>query len=275
MSLPLRKRLLLSLSPTRLTAVLVGGAPRRRVLDHYNAAVDAAHGTDSWRGVIAALASEADALLAHARDVHVVLSNHFARYVIVPPGADAANADEDEALARFHFTRVYGERAGAWNVRVNDDSPAVPRLACAIDGDLVQALHASCAPHRARLASMQPYLVSAFNYWRRSLPRNGAWFLTVEPERACLALVAGGRWISVHNARGDYDDPESWIALVERQRWSTDLAEPPRDILVHGARNGATLAAPAEWSLLPQDNALPAWLRDPASAEYAAAMTLT
>ena len=42
-------------------------------------------------------------------DLTVVLSNHFARYTIVQPQEDAT-AEEELALARFHFARIHGER---------------------------------------------------------------------------------------------------------------------------------------------------------------------
>ena len=88
-------------------------------------------------------------------DVTVVLSNHFARYTVVPPQVDAT-AEEELALARFHFAKIHGERARGWEVRISRAGDG-PRLACAIDASLLERLKA-CFPKggKARLASVQP-----------------------------------------------------------------------------------------------------------------------
>jgi len=145
-------------------------------------------------------------------DVTVVLSNHFARYTIVPPQADAT-AQEELALARFQFAKIHGERARGWEVRISRAGDG-PRLACAIDASLLERLKA-CFPKggKARLASVQPALMAAYNAARKRIPREGAWLLLAEPGRSCLARVAAKGWGSVHNG------PETdWERQIERER---------------------------------------------------------
>ena len=145
-------------------------------------------------------------------DLTVVLSNHFARYTIVQPQEDAS-AEEELALARFQFVKIHGERAKGWEVRLSRAGGGA-RLACAIDGDLLERLKATFSKgKKARLVSVQPALMAAYNACRKRIPREGAWLLLTEPGRSCLARVAAKGWGSVHNS-ADAD----WEAQIERER---------------------------------------------------------
>ena len=145
-------------------------------------------------------------------NVTVVLSNHFARYTTVQP-QDGATPEELVALARFQFAKIHGERARGWEVRLSRPGGGA-RLGCAIDASLLERLKA-CFPKagRARLISVQPWLMAAYNRWRGRIPREGAWLYLAEPGRACLARLAAKGWASVHN--GPETDPER---LIERER---------------------------------------------------------
>jgi hypothetical protein len=145
-------------------------------------------------------------------DVTAILSNHFVRYTIVQP-QDGATAEEELALARFQFNKIHGERARGWEVRLSRAGGGA-RLACAIDASLLERLKA-CFPKggKARLVSVQPALMAAYNGARDRIPREGAWLLLVEAGRACLARLAAHGWASVHHvAEGE------WERLIERER---------------------------------------------------------
>lgn len=143
--------------------------------------------------------------LRRRAEVTVVLSNHHVRYAVVPRGG-AATPEEEMALARFHFTRIHGERAKGWEVRVSEG------LACAIDAALLQDIRA-LFKGKARLVSVQPSLMHAYNGARRKIPREGAWLVLAEKGRTCLARLAAQGWAWVHNGpQGDVDE------LIERER---------------------------------------------------------
>jgi hypothetical protein len=151
-----------------------------------------------------------------------VLSNHFVRYTVLPEQDGSATPEEEIALARFQFTKIHGERVKGWEVRVSEE------LACAIDTALLEGLR-GCFPRtgKARLVSVQPYLMAAYNRSRRRIPREGAWLLLAESGRTCLARVAAKGWASVHNGR-EVDAEE----LLERER-SRASGEPlPPQVLV-------------------------------------------
>lgn len=167
-----------------------------------------------WQGALEDLARRLAALRKRV-DLTVVLSNHFVRYAVLPGKEGAATPEEELALARFHFTKIHGERVKGWEVRVSE------RLACAIDAALLEGIK-SCFPKgsKARLVSVQPRLMAAYNAARRRIPREGAWLVLSESGRICLARLAAKGWGSVHNGR-DTDLEE----LLERER-SRAIGEP-------------------------------------------------
>lgn len=234
-----RDRLLVSLAPDAVALARIAGALRPRIVSRQALDCDPAFGAQPWQGAAAALVAAAEPLLGERLDVTVVLSNHFVRYAIVPFDAAIATPEEELALARFHFTKVHGERAGGWEVRLSEGPRGASRLASAVDTGLIEAIRACFPPKaRARLASVQPYLMSAFNLWRGTMTKEAAWLLLVEPRHACLALFAGRSWAAAQTFRGEFRGPEDWAALLDRQRLRTDAAATPHTALVH---------APAGW----------------------------
>jgi len=173
---------------------------------------------EPWRGALGRLKAMA---WPKRLDVSVVLSNHFVRYAVVPDGS-AASGDEELALARFHFVKIHGERAKSWEVRISQG------LACAIDAALLRGLR-ECFPKggKARLASVQPRLMAAFNDARRRIPGEGAWLVLAEAERVCLARLGAQRWASVHNAR-----EADWEQALERERSRASGETLPSRVLV-------------------------------------------
>ena len=236
-------RLLVSLAPDSVALVRIAGALRPRIVSRQALDCDPWYGTEPWQGAAAAFAAAAEPLLRERLDVTVVLSNHFMRYAIVPFDAAIATPEEELALARFHFTKVHGERAGGWEVRLSEGPRRASRLASAVDAGLIEAIRACFPPNaKARLVSVQPHLMSAFNLWRgtvaKEAAKEAAWLLLVEPRGACLALLTGRSWAAAQTFRGEFRGPGDWAALLDRQRLRTDAASSPHTALVH---------APADW----------------------------
>ena len=272
-----RDRLLIFLAPSAVSWLKLRAGFKRRIGDKHTIEADPAYGPEPWQGAVAALRAEAEAWRNDALSVTVVLSNHFVRYVLVPASEGVRSIDEAHALARFHFSKVHGERCRNWDVRLGDPGAGAPQLACAIDAGLLPALRA-CFPKsaRPRLASVQPYLMSAFNCWHARFPKAGAWFLLLEAERACLALIAGRRWITVQNAKGSYDHPDEWASLLDRERWRVNLDQVPETVLVHAPRP-ANVPLPREgaWKPLVTSAFWPAGISLPEDWRYASVLTAT
>ena len=171
-----------------------------------------------------------------AARVTVELANELVRYALVPWHDALSTPAEEEAYVRHHFARVHGERAKGWAVRASEAAPGEPRLASAVDATLIEAVKKAFEGKKAKLVSIQPALMARFNAARGLLPKEGAWFVVAEPQRACVALHGGRGWRSVQNARGP------WRATLERERHRVE-GDVPSLVLLAGEAPPANDAA--------------------------------
>lgn len=234
-----RERLLVALAPDALSWVRLGRGLKPEAYEKRIVALEAPAGGEPWQAALNAFRTQAETWRNDAVDISVVLSNPFVRYVLVPHSDNISGVAEELALAKIQFTRVHGEAAQDWDIRLSPAPRGSARLASAVDRALIDAIRASFpAGARARLSAVQPWLMSAFNTARAQIPDAGAWLLLIEPERTCAALIVGKSWRAVHNVKGQYEHPDAWAELLERQRWRIEIERMPETVLVqapHGA----------------------------------------
>jgi hypothetical protein len=242
-----RDRLLVSLAPATVSWLRLSGGPRPRVLAKRALNVASEETREPWDGAVAVLREQAQELRAQRLAVTIVLSNHFVRYAVVPPVDGASSRDEARALARFHFSKIHGDRAATWDVRLASASGRAT-LASAVDSALLDALKA-CFPAKgaARLASVQPYTMAAFNFWRHKIGNDGAWLLLVEPGTACLAMLAGKDWSTVQNVKSG-SSAENWPALLDREKHRVASGSIPKTVLTRSSLPApSALTARKDW----------------------------
>lgn len=251
MSLLSRDRLLVSLSPDAVAWVRLRGTFKPQVVAKGSVDADRAFGHEAWAGALAALHAAAPAWQRDRVAVTVVLSNQFVRYALLERPGRGVSRDEELALAVFHFKRLHGERASAWDVRVAASDRGNAKVASAVDRALLDGIKAAFPrENRPRLKSVQPYLMSAFNRWRAKLDKRGGWLVLVEPGQVCIALLAGKAWRAVQSVRSRPDAPENWLALLERERQRTTVHPVPTTVL---ARTDVAAQAPGasrDWQLV-------------------------
>ena len=148
---------------------------------------------------------EMDALLAQYEDVHpnvtVVFSNHFVHYALVP-WSDLVSSDKELLAQARHCLQVtYGVASATWELRLNQLGIGAAQLVSAVDEKLLMACREVVKRHGLRLASVQPYLMSAFNRFKHQIQRTDAWFALVEPGNICLARLHEGKWMQLRTAR--------------------------------------------------------------------------
>jgi hypothetical protein len=244
-----RDRLLVALAPDSVSWVRLAGLPRPHAIAHGAADADPGHGREPWAGAVAALRVASEEWQRERVAVTVVLSNHFVRYALIDAPPRGVNREEELALARFHFSKLHGERASAWDVRVTPGRRGSPRVASAIDRDLITELQ-SIFPGaaRPRLASVQPYLMCAFNRWRERLGAGG-WLVLPEPGRVCMALLTGDVWLALQSARSAGEAPDDWLTLLDREAQRAPVQPVPTTVL---ARSDARVddTAVGSWQLV-------------------------
>jgi len=239
-------RIFIGLAPESLGLIRLRGV---RVNEKRTLACDPVPGAEPWRGALAALSRLAGDLGNENARVTVVLSNHFARYALVPASETLSSGAEEDAFVRYCFAKVHGERSKDWDMRLSRTPTGSARVASAVDSALVHAIRGAFpAGAKAKLVSVQPYLMSAFNRWRTLFSGVRGWLLLVEPERACLARFDNGWLNAVRNARGSFEDPAHWAELLDRERLLAGTAETPEGVYVHAPRGPKGTSAVRGWN---------------------------
>ena len=209
---------------------------RQRLLEKNAATGVAVDHEPLWAGAVDALRTGLGGVglggvAAPARDVTIVLSNHFVRYLLIPGNDALAGPEEELAHAGHCFTRVYGDAAEAWEIRLSTGNGG-QQVACAIDKELLSNLDQAVAASGRHLHSVQPYLMAAFNRWRREFSEPLVWFILAEPGRLCLAALQNGNWRHLVNLQTHADWSDSLPELLARQRLLTGLDDVPGEVCV-------------------------------------------
>jgi hypothetical protein len=213
---------------------------RRTIHDAYNVPCDSATSAQPWRAALLALETALPGYADGKATATVILSNHFLRYTLVPWRAELADAEEDLSYARHCFAKVYGKAAQQWELRLNQEAPETPRLASAVDTELLDVLRGVFDGAGIALQSIQPHLMAAFNGFRSRLQQRSAWFALLEPGNLCLALLHHGRWLRVRSLRIGSAWREELPLILEREAVLADHPSVPHEVYVWDTRPGDT-----------------------------------
>lgn len=201
-----------------------------------------------WRAALQALET---ALLCFANGrtaASVILSNHFLRYTLVPWQAELADEKEDYAFARHCFTKVYGKAVQQWEVRLSHEAPEMPRVASAVNVELLDALRGVFDGAGVTLHSIQPHLMAAFNGFRKRLQHRSVWFALLEPGNLCLALLHHGRWMRVSSQRIGNAWRDELPLILDREACLADHPSVTHEVYVWDTRPGdTTLPETGHW----------------------------
>ncbi len=216
----------------------------------------AAGAEPAWSAAADALAGLLKGPVSGRGELTVVLASQFVRFRLVPWSDEVGAPDELEAYARIRFEEVYGPVSGDWVLRLSPEAAGRPRLAAAIERPLLDRLQAIAANAGLALASVQPYLMAAFNRLAGRLRQDDFMFVLAEPERSTLLVAREGRWTSVSSTVGA-DTDEALGALIARERELQAAAgETLPTVYVHAP--GREACAPAVGGEAPVTLAMPA-----------------
>lgn len=183
-----------------------------------------------WRPALDALPGVLAGFRHH--DVSLVLADQFVRYALIAWNCAVKTEAQWLALARHRLATVHGAAAAEWDVKLTETAPSGPRLACAVDRALVEAVAAAFTAANARLVSVQPFLVAAFNRIRKTIGGGSCWLVIEEPGRLTLAFIQDGVWMAVRSRRAERDWRESLPALIERESAFLALSQPCTRVIV-------------------------------------------
>ena len=203
---------------------------RRTIDEPHIVSCNCASGIPPWRAALLALETALPGFSNGKTAATVILSNHFLRYAMVPWRAELVDAEEELSYARHCFAKVYGNASQQWELRLSQSAPESPRLASAVDTELLVALQGVFDGAGVGLFSIQPHLMAAFNGFRGDMQQRSAWFALLEPGNLCLALLHQGRWQRVRSLRIGSDWREDLLQALEREAYLTDQQEASNEV---------------------------------------------
>lgn len=221
---------------------------RRTIDEPHVVSCNCTSGVPPWRAALHALETVLHGYDNGKASATVILSNRFMRYTMVPWRAELADAEEELLFTRHCFTQVYGKAAQQWELRLSHGAPEAPRLASAMDTELLDALQGVFHTVGIDLFSIQPHLMTAFNGFRGSMQQRSAWIALFEPGNLCLALLHQARWQRVRSLRIAHDWREDLLHTLEREAYLADRTDVSNDVYMLGVEPDApSLAEAGPW----------------------------
>jgi len=183
-----------------------------------------------WKAAVDALPE----VLAGFRncEISLVIADAFVRYTLLPWNAAVKNEQQWTAVARHRFSALHGAATAGWDVKLTETAPQGARLACAVDRDLIEALATASVSANVHLASVQPFLVAAFNRIRSKVGTGSCWLVVEEPGRLTLAFIQRGAWVTVRTRRVDPNWRQALPQIIERESAFLALSEPCTRVIV-------------------------------------------
>jgi len=225
--------------------VRIGVAPNRLIVAGYQRGVnprlvrrdivevEPGNSGPGWQAAIEALPAALAPSRAAKPEVSVILSNCFVRYALVPWNPTLRTEAEWLALARHRLTTVHGTAAERWELRVTETVRMGSLIACGVEAELLDAVQAKVTEGRAKLSSVQPYLIAAFNRIRTKIGQESCWLVIEEPGCLVIALIRGGHWLSIRCRYVDANWRASFAEILEREGALLALDEPCSRVVVY------------------------------------------
>lgn len=235
MSLSLHDRVKMALCPDRVILARLSHGLHSRLLAKRIVACSEAGAAPGWQPAVTVLREVLKEQEWQQATGTLVISNHFVRYLLVPWNDQLSSPEEWRAMVQHCFHQVYGEVAEHWECRWSGGGYGMPLIASAIDPELLAALHQLAQETGIKLDSVQPYLMAAFNYWRRRMVSDNGCFLLTEPGRAGLACFHDGQWGGLVFEPLPDDAAAALPDLLQRMLLRLEGGPLPHDIFVFAA----------------------------------------
>jgi len=154
----------------------------------------------SWEVALAALRGWLEQDGGKKLPLAVSLASRWCAMLMVPWSGALLDRSSAQRFLHSQFAAVYGDGARAWRLAADDAPYGKPRLACGIDGDLLQGVQDAAAAHGRRCLSIEPIVGPAWRSIAGGKPAGSkpAAFALVEAGRLLLATTGGGRITALH-----------------------------------------------------------------------------
>ena len=139
---------------------------------------------------------------------------------------------------------------------------------------MLTQLEETVAQAGAKLVSVAPHLMTAFNNARQAIKSKAYWFVLVEKDRLLLALMNGGHWHSVSSRQIVGEQWQQELPLLLEREWRINgLGQVPREVVISAPEaHQAALNGDGKWVFRWLRSGLRYGLEGRADALYAMAL---
>ena len=189
---------------------------------------------------------------ASGTEMSVTLSNHFVRYITLPPQEEISTPDEVFAYATFRVREIYAERMNDWELSVSAWNPSSGAVCAAITRDLLTQLQELANRHNVKLKQVDPYLSSTFDQWHQSFGNERTCYALIETGRVCIALLADGVWHGIRNQKILHNLADELLAALDQEIILSGHKSDVEDVRVFAPEH-PDLALPKDcgWKIIP------------------------
>lgn len=207
-------------------------------------------GAPIWESSLSQL--EKNLINAAGTELAITLSNHFIRYVTLPPQAEITTPDEVKSYAMFRMREVYAERVDSWVLSVSAWNPVSGAICAAIPGDLMTRLEEMAVRYSFRLKEAEPYLASVYDRWQKLLLGSKTYFAVIETGRICIAILTDGVWQTIRNQRVLHNVADELLAALDQEAVLSGNKEAVELVYLFAPEHPElTLPKNCGWSIVP------------------------
>lgn len=154
----------------------------------------------------------------------VILSGHFARYLVLS-WQEALSSDDEWLTYASHAMRgAYGSSADHWKISLSRHTFGTPLIAAAIESSIHKAISSAVEATGLKLVWMQPYFTRAFNRHRQKLRSRDFWLMSVEDGCQTIGRVNQDHWSSLISLKHNANSDVPLILLREMSKYAENLA---------------------------------------------------
>lgn len=216
------ERITVALCPEQV-AILKSEKGHQSAVDELRVFAAPEAGRVLWRESVSALADWLQRNPQKRRSISLILSNRFVRFAMLPWAENAQGEPATQALANACLETQYGDMSG-WTIRIDDGRYGQAKLVCAMETALLDSLQSAVTAHAC--ARVEPYFVTCWNRWRKTVQNGDALFAVSESGVMVIASIKNGRWQSVRALSGQLDRTGG-RGLLSRESLLQGFAEPP------------------------------------------------
>lgn len=151
----------------------------------------------------------------------VVLSNYFARYLVLDWNEDIKSKLERGTYLKHSFLQHFGDTSKDWHL--NNYLPAYgkPAIASGVSRALLQSVETVFEAVNLKVTAIHPMLMLAANqalqHFKKHKLEQSFWLACIESNRLTLALLEEGDWKLVHNFAAELDVGNQINTLIQRE----------------------------------------------------------